>query len=180
MESKTVSKTTSEQTLGDHDRFSNAECRGDFYLTYWGEIQSGKWVEHDLGINETDLWFCSAEGRAEAKAEIRKVADRHGVVVAFREADGPHTHTRTVARMTFVLPDGAKYPYIHDFGYAVDPSVAEFMFTEGNYACDCNRTLLLSWERPGVVQLDCGDKVELRDFVVSREADQASSSRSRR
>ncbi len=43
-------------------------------------------------------------------------------------------------------------------GY-VDAELAEFMWNEGNYACDCNRALFMAWMhgRDEPSDLACGD-----------------------
>lgn len=78
---------------------------------------------------------------------------------------------RTIARMKFIFPDLTEVSYTHDFGVDYPEESAIFMFKEGNYACDCNRSLFIEeilsdfdgdW--------DCGDKIELKDFTVSKEA----------
>lgn len=76
---------------------------------------------------------------------------------------------------TFV--DDFEYvPWLHDDGTVARTSfeVAEYMYTEGNYGCDCNKSLFLarhcgvSFERhenteeeDGVWALKCGSSIEL-------------------
>lgn len=76
----------------------------------------------------------------------------------------------TVARMTLTLPDGRVFPIEHDFGYAYPPESAEYMFTGGNYGCDCNRSLLLTDAGYEVTEMECGDAIKMADFRVSTEA----------
>lgn len=76
---------------------------------------------------------------------------------------------RTVARMKLRLPDGRVFPLENDFGPGYPVEAAEYMFMDGNYACDCNRTLMLARAGHPVEEVDCGDTVEMTDFVVVEE-----------
>ena len=117
----------------------------EFHLHFWGEVENEKWVERDLGIAEKDFWFPSKAKRDEFKARLAAVAKAHGVIIAFGENEGWNVRLRTVARMTLTLPDGRVFPFEYDFGYAYPPESAEYMFTDGNYGCDCNRSLFLGY-----------------------------------
>ena len=66
------------------------------------------------------------------------MADRHNAIIEFAEHEGPDVRKRTVARMTFTLPDGRAFPFEFDFGYGYPVDAAEYMFEDGNYSCDCN------------------------------------------
>lgn len=76
---------------------------------------------------------------------------------------------RTIAHMTFIMPDGRELPYAYDFGHDYPEDSARFMFTDGNYSCDCNRSLFLAKFYEGVEEMDCGDTIQMRDFKVMRE-----------
>lgn len=59
-----------------------------------------------------------------------------------------------------------EYILTHDFGeYSVDG--ADYMFTEGNYACDCNRCLMImekcDKDFPG---LKCGNEIKMERFEI--------------
>ena len=142
----------------------------EYYLGFWGEIENDKLVERDLRIDDKDFWFDTEKERAEFKAKLNSVADNHKVTIAFKENEGEHVRLRTVARMIMALPDGREYPYEYDFGYAYDPDSARYMFEDGNYSCDCNKTIFLSDEHPEIEEWDCGDKIQLKDFTVVLEA----------
>jgi hypothetical protein len=43
------------------------------------------------------------------------------------------------------------------------------MFEEGNYSCDCNKSLFLSEKYAEIEEWDCGDKIELKNLTVSLE-----------
>lgn len=142
----------------------------EYYLKYWGQILDAGWVERELGIGATDFWFDSAEARAEFKAALAAVAQQHGVRIAFAEYEGCDVRQRTVAHMIFDLPDGRAVPFTYDFGYGYPYDSARFTFTDGNYSCDCNRSLFISESYPDVAELECGELITVRDFSVRSEA----------
>ena len=61
---------------------------------------------------------------------------------------------------TFVLTE--------DFGKDYPAEHAEWMFTEGNYACDCNRSLFIRRQhgKTAMPELKCGEQIELIDYHV--------------
>ena len=61
---------------------------------------------------------------------------------------------------TFVLRE--------DFGKDYPAEDAEWMFTEGNYDCDCNRSLFIrrQYGENAMPQLKCGEQIELMDYHI--------------
>lgn len=53
--------------------------------------------------------------------------------------------------------------------YSEDDAV--WMFTEGNYSCDCNRSLFIRQQYGGdaIPELPCGDTIELLDYHIEKE-----------
>ena len=43
---------------------------------------------------------------------------------------------------------------------------AEFIYTEGNMSCDCNRSRTINKRFPKFPKLDCGGKIELEYLLV--------------
>lgn len=138
------------------------------YLKFWGSITNTTLIKKEFPTS--DLWFETEALRSEAKRRIEEIAKITGEFAAFSDGYDP-LHQRTIARMTMVLPDGSSYPYEYDFGYCYPVHSAEFMFTEGNYSCDCNKSAFLSETYPEVKEFDCGDTIELRDFTVELTLD---------
>lgn len=74
---------------------------------------------------------------------------------------------RTIAKMNLIYK-GKKYPYEYDFGFAYPIEAAEYIFEDGNYACDCNRSNFLHKRYPEVPEdLECGEEIEMEDFEVT-------------
>ena len=72
---------------------------------------------------------------------------------------------RTVADMVLVY-GGNRYPYSNDFGYGYEEDSARYMFFDGNYSCDCNKSLFLMREGYDIQELGCGDEIEIEDFTL--------------
>ena len=61
---------------------------------------------------------------------------------------------------TFILTE--------DFGKDYAAEDAEWMFTEGNYSCDCNRSLFIRRQHgeDAMPELKCGEQIELIDYHI--------------
>lgn len=74
---------------------------------------------------------------------------------------------RTVVFISLVTPDGSEYAYCDDFGYGYSAGSARYMYEEGNYSCDCNRSEFLRNLGVPIDELDCGDTIEMKNFFVA-------------
>lgn len=72
---------------------------------------------------------------------------------------------RTIAKMIFCF-EGKEYPYEYDFGYGFPKESAEYMFMDGNYSCDCNRSIFIRELHPQFKEMDCGCKIKLEKFKI--------------
>ena len=80
---------------------------------------------------------------------------------------GEDLEYKTVVEMTLVYK-GKSYAYKYDFGYGYPCSSAEFMFFEGNYACDCNLSNFIREKSDDFPELDCGDEITIEDFKITK------------
>ena len=128
----------------------------EYYLKSWGGIYDTNFVEQELGTTETDFWFDTADERTKFKKTLKEIADRHHNGIAFSEYEGTETRKRTIATMTMVFPNGTKYP----------EDSAEFIFFDGNYSCDCNKSSFISETYPDVPEFECGDEIKLENFNI--------------
>jgi hypothetical protein len=145
-----------------------------FLLHVWGGFWNDGLGERLLGTNSPYFWFDTKEERAEAKAYIGGLAAQQKdaqKMVVYAEDEGPEILYRTVAKMELEIPGGKRYPYTWDFGYGFSDATAEFMFEEGNYSCDCNKSLFLSREYPNEnIELHgCGDTILIHNFTIHHE-----------
>lgn len=141
----------------------------EYHLKHWGEVMNAKWLEKELGVTEQNNWFSTALARAEFRKKLQACADRHRCSIAFAENDGCDVRLRTVASMTMRMPNGFTFDYKHDFGYAFDPEAAHFMWHDGNYSCDCNKSLFLIDAGHDIDVMDCGHTIILENFCVKKE-----------
>ena len=101
----------------------------------------------------------------EVISKLRQYED-YGLAIGI--LNGYFTHKDTVACLTF-LYDGNEYYYEYNFGKEYPEESAEFMWEEGNYSCDCNRSSFLA-EKYDVFkemdEFDCGEDIELVDIKI--------------
>jgi hypothetical protein len=133
----------------------------EYFLQFWGGAEPI--IEKELGIKERDFWFKTNEER---KKFIQKIDAYSKYGLATRKEEGPMTHKRTVAEVA-LKHEGKVYRFYYDFGYEYPKESAEFMFSDGNYACDCNRSLFIQrYCEPSFPEMDCGNKIELLGLKV--------------
>jgi len=139
---------------------------GEYYLTFWGEIENDGLATAKFGA-ERNYWFETQEERDIFRANVSMFAKAAGKIVCFSEADGPLALKRTIAKMTLVY-GAQRYPYEYDFGYGYEAYGAEYMFFDGNYGCDCNRSLFLQRAYPdaGIPELGCGEEIAIEGFEI--------------
>lgn len=133
-------------------------------MLHWWGVSAEAIAEH-LGITESYLWFKTPAERA-AVVESMQPYREQGLMVSFEE--GEATKTRTVAHVTLIA-NGEEYNITEDFGYGYPQDSAEFMFEEGNYACDCNRSRMIQDVEPDFRPLDCGDTITLQKMYFTFE-----------
>jgi len=139
----------------------------EYMIHIWG----GAWnhdaepsIEKDLGIKEGYYYFDTEQ---ELK-DFEKKLDKYGHLGLARDKKhGIMSHKRTIAVCTFEYKE-KEYIVDYDFGYEYEEEMAYWMFYEGNYSCDCNRSLFIERQYGDDVidELDCGDEIELKDFRV--------------
>ena len=89
--------------------------------------------------------------------------------VISEEDDDPRM---TVAEVS-LLPKGHTKPitFKNRFGIGYPIHSVYYMYKEGNYSCDCNRSLHIQRysNHAGFEEWDCGESIELVDLKVTRE-----------
>ena len=76
--------------------------------------------------------------------------------------------------------EGKDYALVFDFGCKCSFATAKYMFEEGNYSCDCNRSIFMSAEFSDFEEMDCGSEIKLismsnmKNAVSDDEMDQIS------
>lgn len=73
---------------------------------------------------------------------------------------------RTVVVLDFRYKD-ADYHIEYDFGYGYEEDTARYMFEDGNYACDCNRSRIIKRFYPDFPLIrDCGGDIKMLKLDV--------------
>ena len=136
---------------------------------YMAHIWGGAWnkdanpsIEKDLGIKEGYHYFKTEEERDRFLKLIKQYSSQ-GLVWDLRE--GEMTHKRTIFVADLKYKDMV-YTIHCDFGYEYPEEQAIFMFEEGNYSCDCNRSLFIQEEygEDAIDELDCGEEIEMLNY----------------
>ena len=140
----------------------------EYLLHTWGGFYN---EEHKAkhGLEPGYFWFSTTDERQkflDNLKEVEKKYDAHYLASSFEE--GKHVRYRTIARMKLVY-NGKEYPYEYDFGFGYPVESAHYMLEDGNYSCDCNKSLFLSRIHEEVPELNCGGTIETRDFIVTQE-----------
>lgn len=139
----------------------------EYMIQIWG----GAWnhdaepsIEKDLGIKEGYYYF---DTEKELKDFEKKLDKYSHLGLARDKKRGVMSHKRTIAICTFEYK-GKEYIIDYDFGYEYPEESAHFMFEDGNYSCDCNRSSFIARQYGDDVidELECGDEIELIDFRI--------------
>ena len=139
---------------------------------YMVHIWGGAWnkaaspsIENDLGIKSGYYYFSTEEERDKFIEMIDQPKYKiHGLMIVCE--DGHLSHKRTVFVGTFKYKDDT-FVLHYDFGYEYSEESAIYMFTEGNYSCDCNRSLFIRNQHgeDAIPDLGCGSEIELVDYA---------------
>lgn len=145
-------------------------------IEYMVDIWGGMWnrdanpsIEKDLGIKNGAHYFDTEEEMNAFLNKIRKsVYADQGFM--YRTESGILKHKRTVFVGNYKYKD-KEFTLRHSFGYDFKESRAEFIFTKGNYACDCNISIFAreQYGEDFMPELDCGFNVELLDYHIEYE-----------
>jgi hypothetical protein len=131
----------------------------EHYVTWWGRDE--QLVADILGCGDERHFYTRSQVQAEAALE----AMRPFCVMHVHET-GNLTHRRTVAVITLAYK-GHVYRFPYDFGLEYPSDSARFMWTDGNYGCDCNRAdFIRDYCDPDFPELPCGDEIKLLDLQV--------------
>ena len=131
-----------------------------YHVKYWGSAESI--IKAALGTEEQDFWFATDIERLLFIDMLQRLACGHQLIYVCHE--GEDVDKETSATVILELPTGQSRRYIMNFGYGYPEGIAEYMWTEGNYACDCNRSLFLGL----VPEWNCGDAIKLKSIKVEK------------
>ena len=138
----------------------------EYMIKIWG----GAWnddanpsIKKDLGIDKGEYYFSRKEDLDEFMEKLKPY--RH-LGLAHHIVEGELTHKDTVAVMDLVYK-GIRYSLEYNFGKEYEKESAEFMFFDGNYSCDCNKSLFIQrYCDEKFPELGCGDEIEIENFRI--------------
>lgn len=144
----------------------------EYLVHIWG----GAWnadanpsIEKDLGIKEGYHYFnTEIEKNNFLKMLNNPVYSSQGLMID--EKYGIMSHKRTIFVGTFKYRD-KEYIIHRDFGYEFEEEYAVYMFEDGNYSCDCNRSLFIQREygEDAVPFLNCGNEIKMLEYHFDYE-----------
>lgn len=140
---------------------------------YMVHIWGGAWnhdanpsIEKDLGIKEGTYYFDTEAEKDEFLRPLdNPIYSKQGIARDIKH--GIMTHKRTIFVGTFKYKE-KEFIIHYDLGYEYPADSAEFYFTDGNFGCDCNRSLAIRWEygEDAIPFLDCGDEIEMTEYHI--------------
>lgn len=143
---------------------------------YMVHIWGGAWnsdanpsIEKDLGIKDGYHYFKTEEEKDNFVSLLKNPIYRdQGLMIDVHY--GVMSHKRTIFIGTLKYKD-VEFVIHYDFGYEFPEEQAIFMFEEGNYSCDCNKSLFIQREygEDVIEELHCGDEIELVDYHFEYE-----------
>lgn len=144
----------------------------EYMVNIWGgafDEDAEPSIKKDLGITEGYYYF---DNEADKDAFVEKLKDPkyYSQGIAICTEYGEMTHKKTIFVGTFEYL-GKQYNLHYDFGYDYPADRAEFIFTRGNWSCDCNRSMLIRRKHgdDSIPQLDCGNIIKLVDYHIEYE-----------
>lgn len=140
----------------------------EYMLHTWGGFYNPEYASIH-GRSAGYYFFDTKEELDSYLSELKTIEEKlKAFSLATSIEEGRHVRYRTIATMKMIYK-GKPYDYTHDFGYAYPVEAAHFMFKEGNYMCDCNRSLFLKRNYSDVQKKDCGHEIELSEFKVEQK-----------
>jgi uncharacterized protein (TIGR02996 family) len=110
--------------------------------------------------------FCPSAEDVAGLREYLATGDSHVDTGEF----GNTPYLRTIAAFDLVPPGSKAYQCRIDFGFGYPDDPARYMLEDGNYSCDCNRSLFLrdqaGW--PGD-EAPCGESIRMENLVIRYE-----------
>ena len=136
-----------------------ADLPGEHYIHWWG--RDADLVADILGLGDDHRVYLPNGQQAQVVLDAMK-----GFCVGRDHKHGQLRHRRTVAVITLAYA-GHIYRFPYDFGNEYPEDSARFMWTDGNYGCDCNRALFIAeYCDPEFPEMDCGDEIAVLDLQV--------------
>lgn len=141
----------------------------EYMIHIWGgafNSDANPSIEKDHGITEGYYYFNNKK-ELDSFCKIINKAKYKNQGMASEIKYGIMSHKRTIFVATFKY-DTQYYVIHYDFGYEYEKESAEFMFLDGNYSCDCNRSLIIQREYgdDSIPELKCGERIKMLSYHI--------------
>lgn len=138
----------------------------EYLLKTWGGFYNEEFKKIH-GKEEGYFFFDAKKERKDYIDELKQIEKKlNARVLMINEEEGKNVRYSTIAKMKMIY-NGKTYEYEEDFGKAYPSDSAHFMFHDGNYSCDCNRSSFLNIKYGDEIEIkDCGYEIEVIDFEV--------------
>ena len=147
--------------------FTEDTMKYEYMLHTWGGFYNKEYRDVH-GYAPGYYWFETADERKKYVETLKFIERKlHAVRLMTVFEEGTETRYKTIAEMTFVY-NGNEYHLNYDFGYCYEEDAARYMFEDGNYSCDCNRSNFIREQDESFPELDCGDLIQMKDFKVNK------------
>jgi hypothetical protein len=134
----------------------------EYFLHYWGGAEET--IKKELNINDNYFWFKTKDERDRFLSKIKRYSHL-GLALDVKESDN-FTHKQTIAKVKLKY-NNKEYEYNQDFSYEYPANLVHFMYEEGNYSCDCNRSLFIQRHcDSSFKEIGCGEKIQLMSLDV--------------
>lgn len=123
-------------------------------------------IEKELGISEGYYYFNTEQEKDDFLSKVTTSKyEKQGLAIDEKCGEMSHKRTIFVADLQY---RGNLFPLYYDFGYEYEAENAIYMFVDGDYSCDCNRSLLIRREygEESISELDCGDEIKMLNYFI--------------
>lgn len=139
----------------------------EYLLHLWG----GFFNEENIKIHgyKPGYYFFKTEKEANDFYEkLQKIEDSNKNFQCLAKSIETNKHIRYETHAIMKLKYKDKSYYLdYNFGYGYPRNSAEYMFYEGNYSCDCNKSLFIQNKiDKNFPELECGNEIVIENFII--------------
>lgn len=137
---------------------------------YMAQVWGGFFNKENFKIHNIKpgyYFFNNENERKEFIENLQKQEKLYGIL-AISLSEGNNLRYRTIAKCIFKYKNKI-FNIDYDFGFAYSYESALYMFNDGNYSCDCNRSVFISEKYKNFPELDCGEEIKLLNISVEHK-----------
>lgn len=136
-----------------------------YHLKFWGA--DTKNLLSMINLQDTDYFFSSESNRKNFKNNLLMVIGKYGFKnIVFAEYEGEDVDKERVVTVTLMLPNGDVHKYDESFGYGYPVDSIYYIYEDGSYSCDCNKSMQLINNGVNISEFLCGEEIQLIGLKV--------------